>query len=236
MPLPLPGRLLWLLLAVLCGEIGWAHCRLEVDVDGDGRTERLEMKQESGPLLLYRGVSRRGQVIEAKLTTRECYWMEILGRRGVVVLPYGMQVRFYEFPGDFRKPWPYRDIYSFYTASWQGGLLQADVDGDGRKDLFCGNYWIQSPENFALPWRLYAINAFHEHPLSASAQLFWDGERLLWVESRRPQGRVVWFRPPADRKQLWIEEPHEANRRWDCPQLQVVEGRPFISASKNRCP
>jgi hypothetical protein len=211
----------------------FGQCKLSVDIDGDGRREKIEVKREAAALVLQH--KQRRIVIDHKVTTRECYWLELFGRKGVVVLPYGMQVRFYEAPQDLNEKWPYRDIYSFYTASWQGGLLQADVDGDGNLDLFCGNYWIQSPESFELPWRLYAVNAYHEHPLSASAQLHWNGERLLWVESRRPKGRVVWFRPPADRKQLWTEEPHEANRRLDCPQLRLVDGKPVISASRRHC-
>ncbi len=189
---------------------------------------------DTGALILE-GQRGKRLVIDREVQTRECYWMTILGRRGVVVIPFGMQVRLYAAPGEAGGTWTPRDLYSFYTASWQGGLRQADVDGDGHPDLFCGNYWIQSPPEFDLPWRLYAINAFHEHPLSASAQLHWDGTRLLWVESRRPRGRVIWFRPPADRKQLWIEEPHEANGKLDCPQLRLVDGRPVISASKRRC-
>jgi hypothetical protein len=169
------------------------------------------------------------------VTTRECYWLTILGRRGLVVLPHGQQVRFYAAPERWGGKWEPRDLYSFYTASWQGGLLQVDVDGDGRLDLICGNYWIQSPAEFDLPWRLYAINAYHEHPLSASAQLHWDGARLLWVESRRPRGRIVWFHPLEDPKQLWREEPHELSQQLDCPQMVLRGGRPVISASKRRC-
>ena len=46
------------------------------------------------------------------------------------------------------KPWPYREIYSIYTPSQQTGLSMRDIDGDGRIDILCGNYWIQSPERF----------------------------------------------------------------------------------------
>ena len=46
---------------------------------------------------------------------------------GVLVVHRGMQLRFYEYPVDLT----YKEIYSFYSRSRQGGLLIADVDGDG---------------------------------------------------------------------------------------------------------
>jgi hypothetical protein len=212
------------------------RCALSVDVDGDGKLEQVRV--EGGGVegrLVVRGAGKKEWVVDRHVVTRECYWMEILGRKGIAILPHGMGLRFYEAKGGWGAEWGYTELYSFYTASWQGGLVQADVDVDGRLDLFCGNYWIQSPERFELPWRLYAINAYHEHPVSATAQLHWDGRRLLWVESRRPAGRVMWFRPPEDVKQLWIAEPHEQNGKLDCPQMVVRDGVPVISASKNRC-
>ncbi len=223
-----------LVFTCLLAGIALGQCLLDADVDGDGRLDQIRAGSKDSPLLV-RSAGRPAWTVDPRVTTRECHWLEILGHRGIVILPHGMQVRFYETDGPWGGAWKARDLYSFYTASWQGGLLQADVDHDGLPDLFCGNYWIQSPPRFDLPWRLFAINAFHEHPLSASAQLYWDGERLLWVESRRPKGRVVWFRPPQDRKQLWIEEPHPAHRLLDCPQLSLRAGRPVISASKRRC-
>jgi hypothetical protein len=207
------------------------RCDLRADVDGDGREDRVFV--EGGRLVAVNAGKR--WVIDARVVTRECYVLELFGRRGVVTLPHGMGVRFYQWPGKWSGGWRYEELYSFYTASWQGGLLQADVDGDGRLDLFCGNYWIRSPESAELPWRLFAINAYHEHSVSATAQLHWDGKRLLWVESRRPAGRVVWFRPPADVTQLWEAEPHPLSGKLDCPQLAIVNGAPVISASKNRC-
>lgn len=133
--------------------------------------------------------------------------MELFGRRGLMVIHRGMQLRFYERPAKPATRWPYSEIYSFYTASEQGGLLIHDVDNDSHPDIICGNYWVQSPRQFDLPWRLYAINLFHEHPLAASARLTWMNGKLLWLESKRPKARVVWFTPPPDPRELWSAEP-----------------------------
>jgi len=126
-------------------------------------------------------------------------------RNGLLVINRGMQVRFYEFSGAGER-WPYREIYSFYTASEQGGLYVHDVDRDGRPDIFCGNYWIQAPAEFALPWRLFAINLINDTPLAASARLAWVNGRLLWLESKSPRARMFWLTAPADPRQLWRQE------------------------------
>lgn len=140
------------------------------------------------------------QVIDACETS-------LFQRNGLIVIHRGMQVRFYEPPSQAAERWPYREIYSFYTASEQGGLLIRDVDGDGRLDLFCGNYWIQAPSAFELPWRLYAVNLINDTPLAASARLAWVQKRLLWLESKSPKARMFWFTPPANARELWIKEP-----------------------------
>jgi hypothetical protein len=229
-------RALLLLIATFVCSGAKDRCAIDVDLDRDGRKERLTV--EGGGVegaLVAIGPGGKRWVLDHHVVTRECYSLQLFGRPGIMILPYGMAIRFYEASGGWGTKWNYVDLYSFYTASWQGGLLQADIDGDGRLDLFCGNYWIQSPSSFELPWRLFAINAFHEHPVSATANLHWDGKRLLWVESRRPKGRVVWFRPPEDVKQLWIAEPHPMNEKLACPQLALKDGQPVISASKRRC-
>lgn len=212
------------------------RCRLDVDVDRDGRMDQVlvEGGGVEGALVAISSDGKRW-LIDHHVVTRECYSLELFGRRGIMILPYGMAIRFYETGGTWGSKWNYTELYSFYTASWQGGLVQADVDGDGHPDLFCGNYWIQSPTSFELPWRLFAINAFHEHPFSATAQLHWDGKRLLWVESRRPKGRVFWFRPPEDVKQLWTAQPHVQNEKLDCPQLTMRGSKVSISSSNRRC-
>ena len=227
--------LLVLLFAVVC-QAAVGHCEIEVDLDGDGRPEkvRVEGKTLEGPLVAFSRKGNRRWQIDHHVVTRECYALTLFGRKGIAILPHGMALRFYTPTGAWGSPWTYIDLYSFYTASWQGGLIQADINGDGLPDLFCGNYWLESPKTFDLPWRLYAINAFHETPVSATAQLHWDGKRLLWVESRSQRGRVVWFTPPKDIHQLWTPSPHPLNGRLDCPQLKLRNGQPVITAAKKR--
>ncbi len=161
------------------------------------RVEEREGTLRAGTSVIDTG----SQVIDAAPAT-------LFGRSGLLAVQRGMQLRFYEPPDQGASPrWPYREIYSFYTASEQGGLLLHDFDGDGLAEIFCGNYWLKAPPHFDQPWRLFAINLFHEDPLSASARLLWHDGRLLWLESKRPRARAVWFRPGDDPRQLWIAEP-----------------------------
>ncbi len=148
----------------------------------------------------------RPQVIETAAAAVDLVEAELFGRTGLLVVHRGMQLRFYE-PGGGGTRWPYREIYSFYTNSEQGGLLLRDIDRDGRPDILCGNYWVQAPAVFEESWRLFAINLFHEELLSASARLLWLGGRLLWVESKQNPARASWFTPPANPRELWREEP-----------------------------
>ena len=96
-------------------------------------------------------------------------------------------------------------MYSFYTASKQGGLLRTDINGDGRDDILCGNYWIRSPEQFELPWRLFAINVRHETPESANFRLALLGTDLIAAQGHMPAGFVYRYSPGADRTQQWAE-------------------------------
>lgn len=145
-------------------------------------------------------------VIDTGVDTADVIPAELFGRRGILLVHRRAQVRFYEIPPHPQDRWPVSEIYSFYTPSDQGGLVLADVDGDGHPDILCGNYWIRSPESFELPWRLFAIELWNEQPHSAMLRLglIAPGE-LVAVQRQMPQGRLAMFEKPSDPKQLWIE-------------------------------
>lgn len=160
----------------------------------------------------------------------DCLGVEMFGRRGIVVNPLGMQIRFYFLEhGKHGSPaaWQALQIYSFYTASYQGGLLSGDIDGDGRPDLLCGNYWLRAPERFGLPWRLFAINTLSDLPASAWATMRFlslgepSALALVWGQGRLAPGRLSIFLPPGDPRLLWLEKRLDGD--WRLRQPAAVE-------------
>jgi hypothetical protein len=169
-------------------------------LDRDGRGLFLQ----EGDRLVYRRAPewQRAQVLDHGIDMHNCIVTTLLGRRGVLMAQRGMQVRFYTFP-DFH----YTEIYSFYSASDQAGLLLADVDGDHRTDILCGNYWIRSPEAEDLPWHDFAIELYNQEHEAAKLSLALDGAGVLTVaQGHLPDGRVAHFRRAADARKLWTEE------------------------------
>src|SRR5258707_41184 len=117
------------------------------DVDRDAQADLAPI--QVGARRAVFGINlRTGKVAEIDhgVSANEILPASIHGRRGILLVQRGMQVRFYEVPENLAKPWPSRDIYSFYSPSDQGGLLLADVDSVGRADIISGNYWIQCPD------------------------------------------------------------------------------------------
>lgn len=154
--------------------------------------------EAAGPLVLITGAGKRVEW-DRRVEMHDCAFVRLLGRAGALITDHFGQVRFYEGPKR------YTEIYSFYTASRQAGLIVADVDGDGRPDIFCGNYWIRSPVGFVLPWRLFAINARHETPDSATMSLALRDRDLYAAQGHMKNGNVFLYHASADRTQLWDE-------------------------------
>lgn len=210
------------------------------DVDGDGRPDLVV---NEGPperaLIWLQAPQWTRHVIDTGVDTADVLPAALFGRRGILVVHRRAQVRFYEIPAKSAERWPMREIYSFYTPSDQGGLQLADIDGDGRPDILCGNYWIRSPDSFELPWRLFAIELWNEEPHSAMlrvglADLWRSGAaNLVAIEREMPEARLAWFDKPADPKQLWIEHRLPSALHLDHPHsLDIADfdgdGRPDL--------
>lgn len=177
------------------GSFGEGGC-----VDSAGNVY-LQDGPENGPLVMVpppgKGMRTR---LDARVEMHDCFATELLGHRGVLITDYYGQVRFYNDSGE------YQELYSFYTPSRQAGLLVADVDGDGLPDIFAGNYWIRSPREFDLPWRLFAINTRHETQASATMTLALQGRELIAAQGHMEEGSVFRYTPPANPTELWAEQ------------------------------
>lgn len=175
-----------------------------VDLDGDGQQEFVSVEGTGlGKLTWRKPAGWRPMVIDDEFETHDCLEATLFGRKGVLVIQRYMQVRFYERSES--TPWPHREIYSIYTPSQQTGLSLSDIDGDGRVDILCGNYWIRSPERFELPWHIFAINTYFEQPLSAMLAHALTGNRLFVAQTHLQDARVAVFHKPEDPKKLWNE-------------------------------
>jgi hypothetical protein len=137
--------------------------------------------------------------------TRDAISADLLGHHGVLLIHKRQQVRFYDVPSPMKDHWTESELYTIYTPSTEGGLVIADIDGDGLPDLLCGNYWMKSPTRFDLPWREFAIDLWSEEEGSAMLRLAWNPADHIRVAAQRDlrPARAAWFEPTADVKQLW---------------------------------
>jgi hypothetical protein len=205
------------------------------DVDGDGAADLVA--QDGEELVWFRAPRWEAHAVDTGVRTPDIVPAVLDGRRGVLTVHRHAQVRFYELPSG--RP---REVYSFYTPSRQAGLLLEDVDGDGREDIFCGNYWMRSPARFELPWRLFAINTWSEEPWSAAVRLARAGSALVAAQMEAPdQARLAWFEKPSEPTQLWIE--HRIGGTLNLARMRGLaaadwngDGRPDIAAGEDKGP
>lgn len=174
---------------------------------------------------------QRREVVEPETDFSDCLWTTLFGQSGLVVIHRHTQVRFYQPPPQHGGAWPYRELYSIYTASTQGGLLQHDVDQDGYPDFFVGNYWMKSPARPELPWRIFAINLYHETPRAALGRLaLYRGTDLVWAE--RTGRRVTRFERPPRLVDQWI--PHDLQLGVAEPNGVVADDESIIVGGRDR--
>jgi hypothetical protein len=154
----------------------------------------------------------------------DCLASEIDGLSGVLVLNDFAQIRFYE-----RRDgaWAYREIYTIYTPSRQGGLSIAPFG------LVAGNYWFRRPESGGLAWREYAINAWTETEDSASLRFAWLGADLVAAQGHMAEARLARFSPPADITQLWNEERLAEELRLRYPHAVASDGESLLVVGEN---
>ncbi|MCP5115613.1 MAG: hypothetical protein GY953_32710, partial [bacterium] len=190
---------------------GAGGCLLDVDTDGREDVVLLENSADGGlgKLVWFRAPDWERRVIDTGAEFRDCASATFGGRRGILLIHRFGQVRFYEAPVNIAEPWPYRELYSIYTPSKQGGLLLADVDEDGHTDILCGNYWLRNPGEEGTHWRLFAINLWSETPESALSSLVLesitggDFPDLLAAQADMAEARLALFTRPGDATQIW---------------------------------
>jgi hypothetical protein len=209
------------------------------DLNGDRQTEFVGYEGPGlGRLTYRRPPAWHAETIDTQIEMHDCREVTLFGRRGILMVNRGMQVRFYERPPRPAQHWPYREIYSFYTASYQGDLVLHDVDRDGLDDILCGNYWIKSPPTFELPWRLFAINTHHETPEAANVRFVPMPDGRIWIfQSHAENARATLFTRPPDPKeipkQMWNERRYGERLRLSRIHSAVRIAGDVIAAEHN---
>ncbi len=105
------------------------------------------------------------------------------GRLDIILQETPTIVIWLEQPDDYAKPWPIHLIGDLAPDS-STGLGLADINGDGRPDVFTGGY-SQNPRDH-------------------------DGEEIT-AESRT--GRLAWFEQPADPAERWTRHDVSRRKR-----------------------
>ena len=213
------------------------------NVNGNGHSDLvLEARPATGSglgrLVWLEAPSWKVHVLDSGIEMSDCMETTLLGKRGILTVQRNAQVRFYPYPPGDSGHAQYQEVYSFYTPSRQAGLLRADVDGDGRQDILCGNYWIQSPAAYNLPWHLFAIELYNQTESAASLRLALMGgtsRELVVAQKDMREANVSFFRVPAgaDPKALWEEHALAAPGGFHFPAGLAVVGRRIVVGERN---
>ena len=210
------------------GAFGFDDGGCVFDADGDGLSDLILARRSGtgvlGELVFLRAPEFVAERIDTDVELHDCRAATLFGRRGFLMIHRGAQVRFYWLD---KGKWAVQEVYSIYTASRQAGLALADVDRDGRVDIFAGNYWVRSPEAFDLPWRIFAIHLHHEDETAASFVYGAWPDLLVGAQRERVGTPVRVFRPGADRKLEWVESG-VSGARLDRPTGAVVVGEAVV--------
>ena len=213
------------------------------DVNGDGKDDLvLEERPASGSglgkLIWLEGPTWKTHEVDSGVEMSDCMETTLLGKPGILMVQRHVQVRFYPYPFAEGGHTGYQEVYSFYTASREAGLVRADVDGDGREDILCGNYWIRSPDAYSLPWHLFAIELYNQAEESANlrlALLRTNGLELVVAQKAMANAKVAVFRVEAggDPKALWSEKLLTAPGGFHFAAGLAVSGRRIFVGEHN---
>ncbi len=189
------------------------------DVDGDGRLDFLAGGDWRSPHLWWwkqpANPSQKWQrfligTFAPKFHTQ--LWVDVDGdgKGELVTWNQGAKALLWLKPGaDPTKPWKAFVIAKDVDGE---GLAWADVDGDGREELIAGNFWFKPQSDVRQEWQRFAFARGYVGTVVAAADLDNDGRvEIVLAEGdaqyfgRKEQGRVAWFKAPADPRQLWQE-------------------------------
>ncbi len=129
------------------------------------------------------------------------------------------------WPADPSQRWARRDVFQL-SASRTHDLLLADIDGDGRQELYVWNQEAETVFWVPLPDVRSVVTGVDVQALAA-ADFDGDGRPEIAVcevgaDIGQPHGRLALFRPGANLEDLW-EAQVVHDRLFDAHSLQVAD-------------
>ena len=135
--------------------------------------------------------------------------------RGVIANVDRHEVFFFEAPEDPTAPWERHAVGAFPVSESQSGMEIVDVNGDGRKDIVSGMFWIETPADPRQDgWTFHRYGTWdHDNGrwggmiMYGVADFDGDGQvEIVAAEAETPGARVGLFdRQEEDGTGLWEE-------------------------------